>query len=213
MSSLELQVEKPNLNIALDLGVVANVQQIKDGSGRFPETPFEQQLVIPVGAQAASKRTIDVPPGTYRIDARLPSGEVLRETREVGEQAGPVAVIFQSGHASPHEWLGLQRLAGNVPSQDQYELWLKKLARQIGDSSLRKELLPDGAIDFDPAALSTIAGFLRGMHLRLKSSLDFLAGAASTLSDKIIGAAGQPTLRETGGAAAEAQQMPDFRIV
>ena len=97
MASLNLRLEKKYLDADVNLGVVARVQQT-EGPGSASAEPLE--VVIPAG-QYNSKR-VEVPAGTYQIEARLPSGEVLRERREVGANED-VDVVFQAGQ-SPHEW-------------------------------------------------------------------------------------------------------------
>lgn len=169
MGRLELRLDKHALGGDLNLAVVASVRQIKDASGEFPADPLVQEIVIPAGRYL--RREVEVPAGTYRIEARLPSGEVLHQTRKVTNEADSVDVIFELGH-SPHEWLTWQRLAGNVPSQMKYEEWLKKLGKRLAEAAAKETAV---SIDVDPEAIKRTATFLRGLHLRVKPFLDALA--------------------------------------
>jgi hypothetical protein len=170
MGSLELRFDKQHLGIEINLGVVARVRQIKDAEGNFPADPADHEVVIPAGAR--STRTLpDIPAGTYRIEARLPSGEVLRETRTVAD--APQTVIFEAGH-SPNEWLSWQRFAGNVPSQQEYETWLTKLAEEIVRTAQAKK----GAavsIEIDPTTIQKAARFVRDLHLKIQPAIQYVA--------------------------------------
>jgi hypothetical protein len=128
MARLDLRLDKQSLGADLRFGVVARVCQIKDANGKLPDDPQEREVVIPAGAQTT--RTVDgLPLGTYRIEARLPSGLVLRKTRQVTDDQQAEPVVFVAGR-SPHEWLSLQRLAGNVPPVTEYEGWINTRTEQ-----------------------------------------------------------------------------------
>ncbi len=197
MGQLELRFDKRNLGSDLKLGVVARVRQIKNAEGKFPLEPQEREVVIPAGTSAT--RTVDdLPPGTYRIEARLPSGQVLRETRKVADEQS-VGVVFDAGH-SPHEWLSFQRLAGNVPSQAQYEEWVNKIAEQINEFAKAKA---DAAkpIQIDPATIRGWARFLHGTHVTIQpvlKSISDLLNKAKELSGAVL---------TTSGAEGENKQV------
>src|SRR5436305_119416 len=74
-------------------------------------TPQVHVVVIPAGAYAY--QSVDLEPGTYLIDAVLPSGDIDSQTFAVGESRDPVQVWLRGGY-SPHEWLSWQHLMGNV---------------------------------------------------------------------------------------------------
>lgn len=183
MGHLELRFEKQNLGGDVDLGVVARVRQIKDAAGRYPAEPEDREIVIPAGVHA-TKKVNDIPPGTYRIEARLPSGEVLRETREISDSGEPVEVVFRTDH-SPHDWLSWQRFAGNVPSQKEYENWISDLAQQIVRSAKAKE---DAAkpIEIDPVVIQGWAKVARGIHLKVQPVLKSLSDIAAKIGGELI---------------------------
>ncbi|UWU76625.1 hypothetical protein N2603_43355 [Bradyrhizobium huanghuaihaiense] len=176
MGRLDIRLDKKNLGTDLELGVVADVLQIKDFQGKFPEAPFEQEVVIPAGATGF--RRVDVPPGTYRIEARLPSGEVMSKTQEVSDNAAEVPVVFEPA-ASPHEWLSWQRLAGNVPSEKEYEEFLKDIAGKISKAAKSKDV----RIDISPTVIGWAAGHLRQLHVRVKALLEGASAAPAAGDD------------------------------
>jgi len=167
MGHLELRFDKQHLGTELSLGVVTRLRQVKDATGKFPDDPVDQELVIPAGASGRAFAT--VPAGTYRIEARLPSGEVLRETRTVTDSPQGVEVIFK-GSSSPREWLSWQRLAGNVPSQEQYEGWINELAEQIVKAANARESAAK-PIQIDPTVIRKLATQARELHLKLQPTI------------------------------------------
>lgn len=202
MGTLKVHLEKQHLDAPIELAVVAKVHQIADADGKLPDQPLEQELVIPAGT--ALSKQIDVPVGTYVIEALLPSGEAFRERRKVSLDDEDVEVVFKAG-ASPREWLSLQRLAGNVPSQDQYEEWINNITSQIGEVAAKAKLIPSKSIHIDPNAMSTAAKMIRGVHLRLQPAIGSIASAAGSLSD-FFSRAPQTTV-------APAESAPEFRLV
>lgn len=203
MGTLKLHLEKHHLDAPFELAIVVNVRQIADATGQFPDEPLEQELVIPAGTDLS--KYVPVPVGIYCIEARLPSGEVLRERRKVSRADEEVEVVFRAGR-SPHEWLSLQRLAGNVPSQDQYEEWLNGLASQISEVAAKTNLLPSKSIHIDPNAMSKTAKVIRGMHLRLQPVINSIASAASSVSDFFSSS-------PVAVPAAPAETAADFRLI
>jgi hypothetical protein len=214
LARLELQLEKLHLGTTVPLGVVTTIRQIQDGAGKFPDQPFEREIVIPIdGAHTGDKREVSpVPDGTYRIEARLPSGEVLHETCTVGPERESAEIIFMP-RQSPREWLSLQRLAGNVPSQDLYEKWLTTLAAEITDAAVEKQLIPGGSLEIDPEYLSKGALLLRNLHLRLKPTIDYLADKANWIAEKIPSDQRNAQQKIRQAAERGAAEKPDFRLV
>ncbi|MBT1514879.1 hypothetical protein KIP88_30765 [Bradyrhizobium sp. SRL28] len=203
MGTLKLHLEKRHLGTPIELAVVAKVRQIADATGSMPDDPLEQEVVIPAGMQLSKQ--VEVPVGTYLIEARLPSGEVFRERRKVSRDDEEVDVTFKAGQ-SPHEWLSLQRLAGNVPSQDQYEEWLNSMTSRIGEVAAKANLVPSKSIHIDPNAMSTAAKVMRGAHLRLQPALKSIASTAGSLADFFSG--GPPA-----APVAPAETTLDLRLV
>ena len=207
MAQLELRFDKPNLGGDLKLGVVARIRQIKDANGQFPAEPQEREVVIPAGT--SSMRTVDdLSPGTYRIEARLPSGQVLHETREVTDGQQTAGVVFKTG-ASPHEWLSFQRLAGNVPSQAQYEDWVNKITGQINEFAKAKADATK-PIKIDEATIRGWARFLHNAHVTLQpllKSLGDLMDRAKAAGDAAPGAERKGTTSIAPPVAAAAAEF------
>jgi hypothetical protein len=214
MGSLGLRFDKQHLGIEINLGVVARVRQIKDAEGNFPVDPEDREVVIPAGAQAT--RTLsDVPAGTYRIEARLPSGEVLRETRTVADV--PQEVVFNAGH-SPHEWLSWQRFAGNVPSQQEYETWLTKLAEEIVRAAQAKQGM-SMSIDIDRTTIQKAATLVRDLHLKVQPAIQYVAelfakvrgGRPASVPDETAGTMSAPV--ESAPPEQAAATPSEFELV
>lgn len=74
--------------------VAVTVRQIEDGSGGYPDTPFEKKLAVALAP--ATPTRIDAPAGRYRIETRLPDGRVVRTERDVHE-GGVQTVILELG--------------------------------------------------------------------------------------------------------------------
>lgn len=214
MARLDLRLEKPNLDGGdLRLGVVAHVRQVKDAGGDFPSDPTEYEVVIPAGVTETRTLT-DLPLGTYRIDARLPSGQVLRKTRQLTPEKQAATAIFDAG-GSPHEWLALQRLAGNVPSQTEYEAWVARLADQINDFAQAK-LNADKPIEVDPATIGRLARLLRRTHLMLEPLLKSVSSRfGSLVTGGILAQVGGGADEPASGApvASTAEPVAEFEIV
>lgn len=203
MAILKLHLEKEHLDTPIGLAVVANVRQIADAAGKWPDELLDQELVIPAGKYMS--KSVNVPVGTYRIEARLPSGEVFRERRKVSRADEEVEVVFRAG-PSPHEWLSLQRLAGNVPPQEQYEEWINNLTSGIGEVAAKTTLLPSKSIHTDPNPMSKTAKVVRGMQLSLQPVIGSIASAAGSVSEFFSGGPAEPPV-------APAETKADFRLV
>ena len=213
MGQLNLRLEKQHLGTDVRLGVVARVRQIKDAQGNFPAYPTDKEVVIPAGQQ--EMRELTIPAGTYRIEARLPSGEILRETRNVSDDA-PAEVKFDTGQ-SPVDWLSWQRLAGNVPSQEQYEVWISGLAKEIVKVAQAK-IDASKPIEIDKTLIQSLAGLVRSAHLKIQPALraisDFLpiGGQRAVLIPRDSGNVGPPPTAETAHPA-PAAAPPEFELV
>lgn len=190
MGELEIRLDRPHLGADLALGVVARVRQIKDSDGNFPAAPEEHDVVIPAGSHEI-RRIENLPAGTYRIEARLPSGEVLRATRTINDAQPSAPVVFETGY-SPHEWLSFQRLAGNVPSQGEYEKWINQIADQI-NAFAKAKLDAAKPIEITPETISKWSGWLHGAHVKIQPVLQSLG----ELLDKAMARV------DTGGAGGD----------
>jgi hypothetical protein len=179
MGRLDIRLDKHHLGQDLELAIVADVLQIKNQHGNFPDDPFEQEVVIPAGL--TSHREVEVPAGTYRTRARLPSGEVMSRTDVVLDDEAKVPVVFETGR-SPHEWLSWQRLAGNVPSQQEYEKFLTDMAKRISDAVEQRKGVK---IEVRPATIGWAAGKLRQLHLWVSDRFPTLGPPANPASDSI----------------------------
>ncbi|MDI5925229.1 hypothetical protein QBK93_11145 [Rhizobium leguminosarum] len=114
MSSLfTLQIDQP-FTRSSGHGAVVTVRQVADESGRYPDQPFETAIV----AEGSRGATVTVPSGRYRLEARLPDGRVLRESRSIGDNSSEIVRFDAFG--SLHEWLGWQTLAGNMPQREDF---------------------------------------------------------------------------------------------
>lgn len=124
---LHFEVAQPAMRYPSSHRVVVTVRQIADENDKYPEAPFETAVVT--GTSIAANG-VKVPPGRYRLEARLPSGRVLRENRVLSQDSREF-VRFDAG-GSFHEWLGWQTIAGNAPPPDLYEARRKDLvARDV----------------------------------------------------------------------------------
>lgn len=196
MGHLELRFDKQQPGIDVDLGVVARVRQIRDAEGRFPADPEDREVVIPAGAHAR-RRLDDIPAGTYRIEAQLPSGEVLRQTLEVTDDPHPAEAIFKDH--DPQDWLSWQRFAGNVPSQKEFEGWMTNLAENIVRAAKAKQ---DAArqIQIDEAVVRGFTTKLRNLRLKIMPGLKWLG--------KIVAKAGGSILTNYSGGGADWAPVP-----
>ena len=111
MSTLKLSLHKEQLGSEIMNGVVARVQRFASSTESESSASTFHDLVIPAGREATA--SLDVEPGRYRIQAFLPSGQVLQEDREIvaGEEA---AVRFELGPPA-RDWLSWQRFEGYEP--------------------------------------------------------------------------------------------------
>jgi hypothetical protein len=176
MAKLALKLDKRNLDIPVDNAAVVAIQQVADGQGRFPETPFEASVPIPAGP--TPPLIVDVPDGRFTLTARMPSGATERKTVTVREdQTAPIT--FDTGH-SAHEWLSWQTLAGAVPPSVSFAS--RGSGKQLPRSAQDRRLRDVGVSVFrsssvDPFMLIrpfTAAGYLGFDHPLLLGDADLL---------------------------------------
>jgi len=139
---LQLQLDQPPTRSQSVHGTVVTVRQVADDDGTYPDQPFETALVVEGGQFGTS---IEVPHGQYRLEARLPSGRVLRKSRTLAVNAHEL-VRFDTGGSS-HEWLAWQTISGNVAPLDVYEERRKDFSARDSDRSFTK--IFRGGPDFD----------------------------------------------------------------
>lgn len=108
LASVDLGPEQQRMQVLID------VRQITDAQGVYPEVPFEQSLM----AQSGVRQALKVPPGRYRLEARIPGGRVIREKALVAEDETQ-ELEFRVG-GSGHEWLAWQAAMGQVQPAKQY---------------------------------------------------------------------------------------------
>ena len=130
---LQLQLDQPPTRSQSVHGAVVTVRQVASGDGGYPDQPFETALVVEGGQVGTS---IEVPHGGYRLEARLPSGRVLREQRTLSQNSHEL-VQFRTGDSS-HEWLGWQTASGNVAPASIYDERLKNFSAQDSDRGFTK---------------------------------------------------------------------------
>lgn len=150
-AQLSIAIDQPATRSLTRHGLVVQVRQVADGTGAYPDDPFEDALIL----RGELETLLSVPEGRYRLDMRLPNGRVVRETRNLieGERK---AVRFEV-ETSAHEWLDWQTVTGNVPGARVYEA-LRRSYEEAADSIFKSErptrvpgqivALPDRIPDF-----------------------------------------------------------------
>jgi len=127
MSGLKIRLDVKDLyNGPQQFGVVANIYSIpsKDRTSQISreERKKLQNILIPAGNKWDPEpkfHLVTLPPGTYFVEAILPSEEVVGE--EVLVSDSPIEQELRlTSKESPHEWLSWQRFSGNVASAQQY---------------------------------------------------------------------------------------------
>ena len=68
---------------------------------------------------------VNLNPGKYLIELRLPGGNLLRREVEVKDQ--PSQIVFEVG--SPHELLWLQAVVGNIGAKSDYDVRLNRVGQ------------------------------------------------------------------------------------
>jgi hypothetical protein len=127
MSSLSLYVRKHSVETSM--GAVATLQQVADESGNLVRGA-RIELTIPANSYG-NANPIDVNPGRWLVEATLPSGEIIA-TEVTVESGETLPVPLQSVQHSPHEWLGMQYLVGNIESEETLTRLMAKRATVPG---------------------------------------------------------------------------------
>jgi len=129
MSSLSLRLHKQS--VVTSMGAVATLQRVASESGEAVTKGQRIDVTIPANSGTSAHRVI-VDPGRWLVEATLPSGEVISE--EVAVASGEdLPVTLHSAEHSPHEWLGMQYLVGNIEGAET----LKQLRNKPPDASRR----------------------------------------------------------------------------
>lgn len=135
---LRLGLAKDNLKQPVANAAVVSIRQVRDQTGRYPSTPFEQTVPMPAGREPAE---IDVPFGMYNLAVRLPGGERVQGTVEVGVDA-PGTFILNDVH-SAYDWLSWQTLAGGAPERQRYFDQVSTAKSRSVSKSLNRGLTAD----------------------------------------------------------------------
>jgi hypothetical protein len=114
MSSLSLRLHKDS--VVTSMGAVATLQRVANESGEAMTRGQRIEVTIPANRGNSTQR-VSVEAGRWLVEATLPSGEVITEEVAVGS-GEDLPVTLHSAEPSPHEWLGLQYLVGNVEGAD-----------------------------------------------------------------------------------------------
>lgn len=109
---LRLRVEQMfNTAQTAEMGYVARVRDVTPGRPK-EERDSVSDVVVPVGGGGFHE--LAVRPGSYLIEAVTPAGSVLEADVEVGD-GDTQDVNLADDTPSPHEWLGWQKVSGNLP--------------------------------------------------------------------------------------------------
>jgi hypothetical protein len=129
MTGLSLYVRKDSVDTSI--GAVATLRQVADDGGKSVRgSPIE--LTIPANSYG-NPNPLDVAPGRWFVEATLPSGEVIA-TEVTVESGKDLSVPLQSAEHSPHEWLGMQYLVGNIEGKETLRR-LSSTTREVSPSS------------------------------------------------------------------------------
>jgi hypothetical protein len=109
ITSITLSLREAALGASISHGIVARIQGFPTQSGDG-DLPYFAEVVIPAAPQDGL--TVTVAPGRYRVQAILPSGEILQEDAKI-EDGQSVSIVFAPS-ASAHPWLGWQNFGGNL---------------------------------------------------------------------------------------------------
>lgn len=101
-------------------GLVLRVEQLLTPGGKKPKSPHRTKASFIPGAPPLS---LVVPAGFYGVELILPSGRRLVDQVAVAAKGKAEARLDLGGAA--HDWLGLQRVEGAVPSTSAYRAQLK----------------------------------------------------------------------------------------
>lgn len=178
MSAMSIKAHKANLGGDIKYALVAKAIQYEDETGGRPEKPFMSEFVIPAGTSEVKR--VECPPGHYRVEVLLPSGDILNE--DVIVQDGEDTTVELQTGGSQHEWLSWQTLAGVVPSRATLESavtttvdWVKKVA-QDADIELptREEIKNSPALE--AVATAVVGRLLEADDPRVSKLTDLVKG-------------------------------------
>ena len=179
MSGLRLRLDVPHLGGDRPAyRVVANIYSTSSDTRGGGETAKRRDLLIPAGSeweQWPEYEDVSLGPGRYLVEVILPSAEVIGEEVIVEESAVPQELRLRATE-SPHEWLSLQHLVGNVREDEKaYKRRLRSLESRSAfnaSTELVSVVTPptNGA---GAADVSTPGGLVsRGFFSALPASMD-----------------------------------------
>jgi predicted flap endonuclease-1-like 5' DNA nuclease len=119
MARLLIHVEREFEGEALDeAGAVATIIPLDPKSTADREALADR--LIPAGqAPFVTPASIEVPPGDYVVQARLPSGQIINSHIRLDE--GEEESVVLTPDRSTNEWLSLQSYVGEAPTYEQSE--------------------------------------------------------------------------------------------
>lgn len=117
MSKLRLKLHKILIGqVGTVHGLLANIYDIPKAGKKVKRSKKDiesmRNLLVPLGFGDECLE-VDLDPGRYLIDVRLPSGRVLSDEVNLDPTKETTELTLNAGD-SPHEWLGWQQLAGHV---------------------------------------------------------------------------------------------------
>jgi len=110
-AKLNIRLNKYLGGTSTEVGAIGQIYAIDD-SGERDFDRDRRDLLIPAGYQSKAM-TVDLEPGRYMVEAKLPSGDVASRQVQLAEGAS-FDLDLEASH-SPHEWLSWQQYVGNVP--------------------------------------------------------------------------------------------------
>ena len=145
-------------------GVLANIYNIsevgKKAKSSVDDISHMRDLLVPFGEDDHYYKSVELNPGSYFIEVRLPSGQVVsdRVTLKEADEGKEKEFAIYVGD-SPHEWLDWQQLAGNVEqSRGDYEKKRLRKGRAIEEkASINKKSL------FETRSLDETRGSIKNL--------------------------------------------------
>jgi hypothetical protein len=107
MSGIKLRVEKYFEGDLQHGEVLANVYPLAG----TPRSAGKRNVVVPVTGEDFYQE-IDLHPGSYMVEAELPSGDLISKQVDVADVPAKAEVSLETDQ-TPHEWLGWQQVVGN----------------------------------------------------------------------------------------------------
>jgi hypothetical protein len=112
MARINLSIHLEGGGRVPEIGALANVYDV---TPRRKDRENRENLMVP--CDPGRSLPVDLSPGRYIVEAKLPSGRLLKKEVEVEAQDQYVTLKLDS----PHEWLSMQTLMGNVPHRQVLE--------------------------------------------------------------------------------------------